>query len=148
MDVYYYRVFGAKHRKIFSTGYHYEMQFERYLVIRRTPKGVWINGENGREKFILNGEGKRYAYPTLKQAIESFGFRKASQVKILKFQLEMADTLLQQVLQSFSVQPEKMAELEKQASPYLFGRTPIQIDHLLQRPNHGSLRSAETIFPI
>lgn len=41
---------------------------EKYKVIRETPKGYWIN--NGiKEKFVLKGEGKRFAYVNIELAL-------------------------------------------------------------------------------
>lgn len=43
-------------------------------VIRQTPAGVWLDNY-GTEKFVLLGEGKRYAYPTKELARESYLIR-------------------------------------------------------------------------
>lgn len=61
-----------------------------YHVIRRTPKGAWI-GRNpgppfpyGKDRFVLDGPGKRFAYPTLEAAIESYKIRKFRQIEHLE----------------------------------------------------------------
>lgn len=57
-----------------------------FRVVRRTPKGCWITPRWNRDdtrmlKFVLDGSGKRYAYPTREQARESFIRRKQSEIK-------------------------------------------------------------------
>ena len=49
-----------------------------FRVMRRTKKGVWIDVW-GLEKFVLDGEGRRYAYPTEDAAWASFKVRKMRQ---------------------------------------------------------------------
>lgn len=58
-----------------------------FFVIRTTPKGVWLDVW-GMEKFVLNGEGRRYAYPTKDAAWESFRIRKQRQRQHLERALD------------------------------------------------------------
>lgn len=71
-------------------------------MVRRTAKGVWLR-VGGPEvigrytdlrdidlKFVLAGEGKRWAYPTREAALDSFTARKRRQIKILEGQLHRA----------------------------------------------------------
>lgn len=57
----------------------------RYVVVRHTPKGVWIAPDwasPGKfEKFILEGKGKRFAYPTREEARASFIIRKRREIQ-------------------------------------------------------------------
>lgn len=65
--------------------------FEHKLpVVRRTPCGAWVD-DYGRERFVLNGAGKRYAYPTREAAWESFLIRKRRRVVHLYNQLSVAE---------------------------------------------------------
>ncbi len=60
-----------------------------FRVVRRTPKGCWIvpaywyGRDNQRhfEKFVLDGEGARHAYPTRQKARESFIIRKQREIQ-------------------------------------------------------------------
>lgn len=61
-----------------------------YPVVRETPCGVWVLHQ-GKEKFILNGDGKRFAYPTLQLALKSFRARKRRQIGLLRHQLSHAE---------------------------------------------------------
>ncbi len=66
----------------------------RFKVLRRTPKGVMIH-EYGREKFVLAGvNGKRYAYPTGKDALHSYIARKRRAIKILTHNLNKQHAML------------------------------------------------------
>lgn len=62
----------------------------RFQIVRRTPKGVWIDIGYGDLKFVRLDARKRYACPTLEEAWESFDARKARQVSILTNQLRVA----------------------------------------------------------
>lgn len=57
-----------------------------YRVVRRTPKGRWItptwNSDDTRFlKFVLDGLGRRHAYPTRELARESFIIRKRKEIQ-------------------------------------------------------------------
>ena len=62
------------HRYFLSRGFGLEIFHTEIPVLRRTPRGVWVQPHNGaREKFILDtGTGAqrypRYAYPTREDA--------------------------------------------------------------------------------
>lgn len=50
---------------------------EHYRIIRRTPKGVWLEVYDQKPKFVLaSGNGKRFAYATRRDALHSFIKRK------------------------------------------------------------------------
>lgn len=63
-------------------------------VLRRTPKGAWVEDDMLRERFILLTANKRYACETQEEAIESLKARKRRQVKILTAQLRSAQAAL------------------------------------------------------
>lgn len=57
-----------------------------FRVVRRTPKGCWItptwNADDTRFlRFILDGSGKRYAYPSREEARASFIIRKQREIQ-------------------------------------------------------------------
>ena len=60
-----------------------------YPVVRETPRGVWLEsaGDYGQDRFVLRDARKRFACPTLNEALESFRARKERQLKILTAQI-------------------------------------------------------------
>ena len=58
----------------------------KYPIVRKTPKGCWVD-DYGKERFVLEGEGKRFAYYTKEKALYNFLRRKQTQIKILNTQL-------------------------------------------------------------
>lgn len=62
-------------------------------VVRHTEKGVWLD-DYGLLRFVLKGDGKRFAYPTLEAALDSFKRRKERQVMLLKATLGRAEAAL------------------------------------------------------
>lgn len=83
------------------------IELQRYLVIRRTAKGAWINrnptimgfgiDRYGKARFVLDGEGKRFAHATQEQAMASFIRRKERQIGHLENQLIFARAALKGV---------------------------------------------------
>jgi hypothetical protein len=59
---------------------------ERCRVIRHTPKGVWLDTWLGRPRFVRYDTRKKYAHPTMEDAIVAFRRRKQRQVEILAAQ--------------------------------------------------------------
>lgn len=73
----------------------------KYDLIKKTPKGAWIRRtlpwhgtQVNQKRFVLDGEGKRLAYPTKELARTSFIARKRRQVAILQSRLEVAKEAL------------------------------------------------------
>lgn len=96
----------------YSTGDDYvtgiEICLRTYPVIRRTPKGVWISREAyGKQRFVLNGTRKAYAYPTKEEALASFIARKTRQRLLLEFQLKRVAAALKLAKEST---PETLQE--------------------------------------
>lgn len=54
------------------------LNLDKYSVLKKTPKGFVIDYW-GTKKFVLEGDGKRFAYPTIEQAFESWCPRKRRQ---------------------------------------------------------------------
>ena len=66
-----------------------------YRVIKTTDKGVWISlGYMIKDKFILNGARKRWAYPTKELALNSFRMRKLRQIEHCRHTEERAKKAL------------------------------------------------------
>jgi hypothetical protein len=71
-----------------------------FEMVRKTPKGARIKRRYGiqlssQERFVLDGPGKRYAYPTKEAALESFLIRKRRQIQHLETDLIRAKAALQ-----------------------------------------------------
>ena len=69
--------------------------YESFPVIRRTPKGVWLQlpGYYGDKRFVLRDARKRFACPTKEEALESLHARTKRRVLILGAQLKKAQIL-------------------------------------------------------
>lgn len=65
-----------------------------YPVLRETPKGAYILTALYGEKFVLNGDGKRYAYETIEQAKHSYIRRKEHQLRHLETALRGCKEML------------------------------------------------------
>lgn len=61
-----------------------EIEQQTFVVVKHTPKGVWISFSEFSDwrKFVLNEGRKRFAWPTLKEAMVSFIERKKKQADI------------------------------------------------------------------
>ena len=66
------------------------LQVHMFPIIKRTPKGVWIDVW-GLKKFVLLSGRKRFAWPTKEEALFSFQKRKEAQIRILTSQLKTAE---------------------------------------------------------
>lgn len=59
------------------------VRLEKLPVLRETPAGVWLY-YHGEEKFVLKNANKRWAYPTIELAQNSFRIRKRKQLGYLQ----------------------------------------------------------------
>lgn len=87
-------------------------------VLRRTPHGVWVADtlshleetlSLSRNHFIRLDSRKKYAQPTIKEALESFAARKKKQLAIFAKQMDKVNTLLLTAEVLILRQPEKDA---------------------------------------
>jgi hypothetical protein len=84
-----------------------EVELRRFPVLSHTPKGAWL--ELGCDKrFVLTNSRKRYACPTIEEAVESFKARKQAQIRILRSQLYTAE----EGLRSIDAAAERLKEGE------------------------------------
>ena len=60
---------------------------DSFPVLRHTPKGVWVQASWREEKFIAHSWRKKWAHPTVEEAIESFRRRQLRRIEILEAQL-------------------------------------------------------------
>jgi len=99
-----------------STGSIIEVELREYEVLRRTPKGAWINASPFRsttsvrgiadEKFVLLSARKRFAHPTKDEAMTSFIARKRAQIRIYEARVKRAKEALlraEEITRTFAV---------------------------------------------
>ena len=95
-----YRVEDNKHDEVDETSFfrrsdrNFWFPVRTYPVIRATRCGVWIDDMSTRGKFVNLQAGKRYAAPTIEEALQSYKARKRRQVSILSAQLKRATAML------------------------------------------------------
>ena len=65
----------------------------QYTIDKRTPKGVWVTDGYTR-KHVLHDARKKFAYPSVQEALVSFQARKVRQVQIVRAQLRHAEIAL------------------------------------------------------
>ena len=72
----------------------------RYRLVRKTPKGACIHRMEGgwkgcgKDRFVLDGPGKRHANATIEEAKTSFIARKRRQIGLLETNLTFAKAAL------------------------------------------------------
>lgn len=72
-----------------------------YPILRRTPKGAWINDDRyAQEKFVRREGNKRFACPTKEEAVESLTARYARRRRILTSQLTDTKIALKELEES------------------------------------------------
>lgn len=74
-----------------------EILGEWFTVLKTTPKGVWLLPYGSSlyvKRFVLREVRKRYACPTLQEALESFIARKKRQKGVYKARMDAADLAL------------------------------------------------------
>lgn len=91
-DIYYSR--GLDEYDEPRPGYDARCVMTRFSVVRHTPKGAWIVDITGRRRWVKRDARKRYACPTMEEAMESFQARKRRQVSILCAQIVRVEAAL------------------------------------------------------
>lgn len=112
---YYLKSLGERHRIIDAYGDDetYTPVHQTWHVIQKTPKGAWIvrpwalrrwidEGEatpaflrsHLGAKFVLDGNGRRFAHETLEWARESFRIRKVRQIQHCRHAIERAEAAI------------------------------------------------------
>jgi hypothetical protein len=76
-----------------STGSHVQVLLDRFCIMKRTPKGAWIDAW-GEKKFVNLTARKQYACETLDAAKQSYLARKKRQVRILSSRLSSAESAI------------------------------------------------------
>ena len=72
---------------------------ETLVLLKKTPKGAWITWPWDRDgtykKFVLDGDGRRYAYTDTDKALQSFKIRKQRQIQRCRATIERAENALE-----------------------------------------------------
>lgn len=74
----------------------YDMLYLRqYNVIKHNPKSCWVfDYQSNRKRIVYDTAAKRFAYPTIEAAMNSYYKRKRRQVVIIAAQLKIAEESL------------------------------------------------------
>jgi len=71
--------------------------FTEFDLLNETPKGYWIyKNFTDDKRWVSKTAKKRFAYPTMEEALSSFIARKTRQIQILEGQLTNAKSALMQ----------------------------------------------------
>lgn len=83
-----------------------KLVLKTFLVTKETPCGYWVreHGSYGKNKFVLKGDGKRFAHETIELALKSFIARKKRQIWINKRMIAIAKHSLK-IAESMNNQP-------------------------------------------
>lgn len=76
---------------------HVKLEIMEYEILSKTPCGVWIRDHRFSSKgkrFVLLFGRKRFAHPTIEEAITSFRHRKERQKRILEHQMDICNKAL------------------------------------------------------
>lgn len=90
---------------LYETGIH--IRLETFEVVKETPQGYWVNSQYNPSwlsvddlrkrkllKWVSKTSTRRYCYPTMEQAVNSFKRRKTVQARKLRFQLQQVDAVI------------------------------------------------------
>ncbi len=68
------------------------VHLRKYKVLKITPKGAWVHlGPFSGKRFVRRDVTRRFACPTVEEALESFKARKAKQARIYRKRADDAD---------------------------------------------------------
>jgi len=88
---------------------HIQIVLDRYEILKKTKKGVWIryyHGINKEKKFVLLTTRKQFACETVDKAFESFKHRKQQQLKIYKAKVENIKEVLESLEYNINIDKE------------------------------------------
>jgi hypothetical protein len=92
----------------FTDGPH--VTVDSFMVVKETPCGYWIEVNEGSRWVSATGK-KRYAYPTVEEAIEGWRARKQRQISILRSKIA-------EINQALSVDPSMYQHYKNWSSFY------------------------------
>ena len=100
-----------------SIGSRAEVTLRAYKIIKRTPKGAWIQ-DFCRKRFVRLTARKKFACETREEALESFRARKRRQIRILQEQIGHARSALSRAER---MEPKAMPAIKTHAYPVTLG---------------------------
>ena len=71
--------------------YDWDLVLRVFNLVKETQCGYWIEIELGKNKWVSKTSVKRFAYPTKREALNSFIARKKRQTELLRYQLKDAE---------------------------------------------------------
>lgn len=81
-----------------------EVRVVELVVTRETPKGVWLDYRivpGFPRRFVRRNARKRWACPTMKEALASFRARKERQLRLLRAQIDHIECALAKANRAF-----------------------------------------------
>lgn len=103
MTEYYYRYEDQSYSVADEWGDHaysiQEVTLRKLKVIKHTPCGVRVIGLHcgGNGRFVNASHRKRFCYPTIAEAAESYRARKRKQISIYSYKIQKAEECLQKL---------------------------------------------------
>jgi len=95
MTIYYRAEIHSEYEHDYAPPVFRSIYYRTFRVVRRTPKGAWVNEGNGAEdRFILDDADKRYCYPDKENAIRSLKRRQQMRLAYLNRDHSIATTTL------------------------------------------------------
>jgi hypothetical protein len=86
-----------------------ELVHETYPVIKHTKCGAWLKLGDGSHRFVNKTSRKRFACPTIEEALESFIRRKQRQITIYSNRAYDAEIALQKAKNHKTLRPKEVA---------------------------------------
>lgn len=80
------------------------VRLRSYRVVKKTPKGAWVAESygpliwSGKPRFVLDESTKRFACPTLAEALDSFMARKRKQIRLMSRRIDDAEEAMRLAL--------------------------------------------------
>jgi len=92
-----------------SSGWDDDTYYTVYDVIKHTPRGVWLKrGSFGGKRFVLKDAYRKFACPTLAEALESFIARKEKQADIHRSRADIADRMAAKALSKYGEKNDRL----------------------------------------
>lgn len=87
-----------------------KVEHRKFEVLKHTSKGVWLREHPMvMPKFVLRDARKRFACPTIEEALESFIARKTKQASIYRNRMVKAEWCIAEATRKFSSRKKEIA---------------------------------------
>lgn len=123
----------------------------KYTVVKRTEKGAWIVPamwcwSELPHRFVLDGDGKRFAYPTFDQALNNYKRRKQRHISILSTQHDKAVERLE-IANRLTEEMTENVYLQRDDTPPLFSAMCVPDITFAYRPGGYHVKHDNPISP-